>query len=330
MFDWAWPWMFALLPLPWLVARVLKAASQDGGAALRLPHRGVLEESATSANARYRRLPIAALLVWALLLTAAARPQWIGEPVDLPRSGRDLLLAVDVSGSMNIPDMELSGRQATRFEAVQAIVGDFIQRRSADRIGLVLFGSQAYLLTPLTFDVKTVQTQLQEAAVGLAGRETAIGDAIGLAVKRLRERPDGQRVVILLTDGVNTAGELDPRKAAELAAGDKVRLYTIGIGSERMRVDDFFGSHTVNPSADLDAGLLTSMAEQTGGRFFRARDTQELAGIYREIDQLEPVLGDAERYRPVAELFHVPLALAALLGLLSLVGSPWRLLERMA
>jgi Ca-activated chloride channel family protein len=227
---------------------------------------------------------------------------------------------VDLSGSMNVPDMTLAGREATRFQAVQAIVGDFIERRQGDRVGLILFGSRAYLMTPLTFDLKTVRSQLEEAAVGLAGRETAIGDALALAVKRLRERPAPQRVVVLLTDGVNTAGELDPEKATELAVAEKVRVYTIGVGAERMRVDDFFGSRIVNPSAELDATLLTGIAEKTGGRFFRARDTQELSEIYRAIDALEPAADQSERYRPVAELFYLPLSFAMLLALAGVVA----------
>ncbi len=324
MFEWAWPWLFLALPLPWLAARVLPPAP-DGGAALRLPHAHLFATAAPAAVAARRvRWSLGwPWLVWALLVTAAARPQWLGELGAVPRTGRDLLLAVDVSGSMNIPDMRLGAQEATRFQAVQAILGDFIARRAGDRLGLVLFGTRAYLLTPLTFDLKTVRTQLEEAAVGLAGRETAIGDAIGLAVKRLRERPAEQRVLILLTDGVNTAGELDPRQAADLAKSNGLRIYTIGIGAERMQVQDFFGSRTVNPSADLDEGLLTHIAESTGGRFFRARDTAELAGIYRAIDQLEPSAADAARLRPVEELFPLPLAAALMLGLV-LALSPRR------
>ncbi|WP_257389398.1 VWA domain-containing protein [Tahibacter caeni] len=319
MFEWAWPWLFLLLPLPWLVLRWCPAADEQG-AALHLPYDGVLDPADVAGGARRAFTGLGlAWLIWALLVTAVARPQWVGEPADLPRSGRELLLALDVSGSMNIGDMNISGEQVTRFQAMQAIVGDFVARRAGDRVGLILFGSNAYLLTPLTFDVKTVRTQLDEATVGLAGRETAIGDALGLAVKRLRERPEAQRVVVLLTDGVNTAGEIEPRKAAELAQKEKVKVYTIGLGSERMRVDDFFGSRTVNPSADLDAALLTEIAEKTGGRFFRARDTAELAGIYREIDRLEPAADQSERFRPVSELFHLPLGLAALLALLPLL-----------
>ncbi len=256
-------------------------------------------------------------LIWLLLLTAAARPQWIGEPLDVPRSGRDLLLAVDSSGSMSTPDMSVGGNQAlTRFAAVKIIAGDFIQRRIGDRVGLILFGSQAYLLTPLTFDRKTVQTQLNESEVGLAGRETAIGDAIGLALKRLHMRPENQRVLILLTDGVNTAGQLEPRKATELAVAEHVRIYTVGIGAEAMRVDNFFGSQMVNPSADLDVAMLTEMADKTGGRFFRARNTDELAQIYRDIDRLEPAADQVERFRPVDELFPWPLASAVLMVVL--------------
>jgi Ca-activated chloride channel family protein len=318
MFEWAWPWAFVLLPLPWLAARLLPPAI-GGGAALRLPHAHLFDAS-TAESARMRRSAWKLLpwLGWVLLITATARPQWLGEITDVPRTGRDLLLTVDVSGSMRIPDMELGGQAATRFQAVQAILGDFITRREGDRIGLVLFGTRAYLLTPLTYDLKTVRTQLMESDIGLAGAEkTAIGDAIGLAVKRLRERPADQRVVVLLTDGVNTGGELEPRKAADLAKENGLRLYTVGIGAESMRVDDFFGSRTVNPSADLDTKLLTEIAQETGGKFFRARDTKELSGIYREIDKLEPSAAQGERYRPVSEWFVLPLSLALLAAFLS-------------
>src|SRR5579863_1556717 len=273
MLEWAWPWMLALLPFPWLVTRVLKPAATQAGAALRLPIALSGFDAASGANpvATWKR--ILALLGWLLLVVAAARPQWLGDAVALPRSGRDLLLAVDASGSMETPDMQIGGQAVSRYGAVKAIAGDFIQRRVGDRIGLVVFGSQAYLMTPLTFDRETVLKQLNESVVGLPGRETAIGDAVGLAVKRLRERPQNQRVLILLTDGVNDAGELDPPKAIELAAAEHVKIYTIGIGAEAMRVDDgFFGSRVVNPSADLDAKLLTDMAQKTGGRFFRARN----------------------------------------------------------
>jgi len=181
---------------------------------------------------------------------------------------------------------------------------------------LIVFGSQAYLLTPLTFDRDTVGKQLAESVVGLPGRETAIGDAVGLAVKRLRERPQDQRVAILLTDGVNDAGELDPPKAIDLAVAEKVKVYTIGIGAEAMRINDgFFGSRTVNPSAEIDEKMLADMASKTGGRYFRARDTAELAQIYRDIDRLEPGADKGQQFRPIDEWFFWPLSTALLLAL---------------
>jgi Ca-activated chloride channel family protein len=318
VFEWAWPWLFVLLPLPWLVARVLPPARLPAGAALRLPIALAGLDAADGVAPVPRWRGVLALVAWLLLLASAARPQWVGDAQALPRSGRDLLLAVDASGSMSTQDMAIGGRAVSRYDAVKAIAGDFIHRRIGDRIGLIVFGSQAYLLTPLTFDRDTVLKQLDDSAVGLPGRETAIGDAVGLGVKRLHERPQNQRVLILLTDGVNDAGELDPRKAIELAIAEHVKIYTIGIGADAMRVNGFFGSQIVNPSADLDAKLLTEMAEKTGGHFYRARDTTELAKIYREIDQLEPANDAQQQYRPIDELFYWPLSGVLLLCLLAL------------
>lgn len=318
MLEWAWPWLFVLLPLPWLAARVLPPARAPSAAALRLPFAMTGLDSVEGAAPVPRWRAVAALAAWLLLLASVARPQWIGDAQSLPRSGRDLLLAVDASGSMETQDMAIGDRAVSRYSAVKAIAGDFIQRRLGDRIGLIVFGSQAYLLTPLTFDRATVLKQLEDSAVGLPGRETAIGDAVGLGIKRLHERPQNERVLILLTDGVNDAGELDPHKAIELAVAEHVKIYTIGIGAESMRVNGFFGSQIVNPSAELDARLLTEMAEKSGGRFYRARDTTELAKIYREIDQLEPADDAQQQYRPVDELFYWPLSCVLLLALLAL------------
>ena len=324
MLEFAWPMIGWVLPLPLLAAWLLPRARTASSAALRLPHGGVELPAATeTAHVPSLRRALA-LLAWTLLVLAAARPQWLGEPEDVPRSGRDLLLAVDTSGSMSIQDMQLGARAADRFSTVQVIAGDFIERRAGDRVGLILFGSRAYLLTPLTFDLKTVARQLDEAVIGLAGRETAIGDAVGLAVKRLLERPENQRVVVLLTDGVSNAGELDPRKAIELAVANKVRIYTVGIGAESISVDSLFGSRRVNPSAELDLAMMTEMAAKTGGKFYRARDTAELAGIYRDIDRLEPVADTAEALRPVEELYVRPLAAALVCAALALALPWWR------
>jgi Ca-activated chloride channel family protein len=241
-------------------------------------------------------------------------------------SGRDLLLAVDISGSMRSEDMVLDGLQSTRLQMVQAVAGDFIQRREGDRIGLILFGSRAYLQTPLTFDRTTVQTLLNEAEIGLAGKETAIGDAIGLAVKRLRELPaTSNRVLVLLTDGANNAGEVDPLRAAELAVQLDLRIYTIGVGADEMMIEGLLGANRINPSADLDEGLLQEIAARTGGRYFRARATQELEQIYQLLNALEPITVDEEVYRPVRELYPWPLGAALVLSaLLALARPSWR------
>jgi Ca-activated chloride channel family protein len=310
----AWAWLLLLLPLPWLVRRWLSAASRAGMQALKVPWFGMM----TSSRAAWMRKPVLAVLaslVWALLLLSAARPQWVGELETLPITGRDLLLAVDISGSMDTQDMILDRKAVNRLAVVKKVAGEFIQRRKGDRVGLVLFGSRAYLQTPLTFDTETTAILLDESEIGLAGRETAIGDAIGLAVKRLREDAASERVLILLTDGANTSGEVQPMQATEFAAREGLTIYTVGVGADEMMVQDFFGSRLVNPSADLDEDTLKAIAERTGGAYFRARDAEALARIYEQLDELEPVESDQEAIRPVDELFFWPLSLAFLLAL---------------
>ena len=326
MFELAWPWLLAALPLPWIVSRLLPRAPGWIATALHLPHTGFALPDQADISPVPRMRTLLAWLAWALLVFAAARPEWLGPPEDVPRSGRDLMLAIDTSGSMSIEDMQLGGptNAVPRFAAIQAIATDFIHRRDGDRVGLILFGTRAYLLVPLTFDLKTVGKQLADSTIGLAGRETAIGDALGLAVKRLRDRPEDQRVLVLLTDGVNTAGELDPRKAIDLAAANNVKVYTIGIGAEALRVNSLFGSRVVNPSADLDEAMLKRMAEATGGRYFRARNSDELADVYRTIDQLEPVADTKQSLRPVDELYWMPLAGSLAAASLAFLVPGWR------
>ncbi len=314
--EFAWPWVAVLLPLPWLMRSWLRPAALPQ--ALHLPQPGLKLAAHTRTSAAGGPLLLLSL-GWLCLLLAAARPQWIGPPQAQSRSGRAMMLAVDLSGSMRTPDMELGGQMVDRFTAVRAIAGDFISRRSGDELGLILFGSRAFLVTPLTWDLTAVRAQLDGAAVGLAGTETAIGDAIAVAVKRLAGLPEQARVLVLLTDGVNNAGNIAPRDAAKAAAAAGVRIYTIGIGATRMRVPDFLGSRLVNPSADLDSDMLTSIATQTGGRFFRATDSAQLADAYRAIDALEPMPQRAPALRPRRELFRWPLLLGMVCFLLALV-----------
>jgi Ca-activated chloride channel family protein len=320
MTDLAWPWIFLLFPLPWLVHRWWRRASP--GQALHLPQPGVRLAQVSHRTAGGLR-PWLMALAWISLLAAAARPQWVGPPEAQQRSGRAIMLAVDLSGSMRTEDMDLAGQSVSRFGAVEAIAGDFISRRHGDEMGLILFGSQAFLVTPLTFDLSAVRAQLEGATVGLAGTETAIGDAIAVAVKRLAALPQQARVLVLLTDGVNNAGSIAPREAAHAAKAAGVRIYTIGIGATQMRVGGLFGSQLVNPSADLDADMLTSISTETGGRFFRATDSSALADAYRTIEALEPMPQAGPTLRPRHELFRWPLAGALLLLLMVIVPLPF-------
>jgi Ca-activated chloride channel family protein len=313
--EFAWPWLFALLPLP-LLALLLPRAQVSRPAALRFPFFEAFSITTAGSGRRGKmwRLPLA-LFAWLLLIIAAARPQLIGETVHLPVAGRSLMLAVDISGSMQTDDMRIGGQRMSRLAAVKQVAGDFIEEREGDRVGLILFGDQAYLQAPLTFDRRTVDTLLNEAAIGLAGRSTAIGDAIGLAVKRLQDQPEENRILILMTDGANTAGAVSPLKAADLAATANVRIYTIGIGASERVVRGLFGNRRL-PNRELDEKTLGAIADKTGGRYFRARDTGSLADIYALLDEIEPVSEETQSYRPVDELYAWPLAASLFLTLL--------------
>ena len=313
--------MLALLPMPWLVRRLLGAKPLDTSRALKVPDSSPFAGLVAPGGRRFplRWRVLALWCIWSLTVFAAARPEFVGDAVALPVSGRDLLMAVDLSGSMEEQDFQLEGRWVDRLTATKAVAADFVANRVGDRLGLILFGREAYLQTPLTFDRETILTLLNESAIGLAGKETAIGDSIGLAIRTLDDAgvEDGRRVLVLLTDGANTAGEVDPLKAAELAAQRSMIIYTIGIGADALTVRSLFGLRQINPSADLDEETLTQIAELTGGRYFRARDTAELAEIYAALDELEPAESEEAGYRPVTELFYWPLGLACLLALIT-------------
>lgn len=328
MIEFIWPWVFVLLPLPLLVRRLLPRAGHRE-AALYVPFFRVLsrlDARPTHAAMRSIMLNVLATLAWLLLVTAAARPQWIGEPIELPTTGRDLMLVVDISGSMEAQDMQLGGQGVNRLQVTKAVVGDFVARRTGDRLGLVLFAARAYTQAPLTFDRKTVETLLYEAQIGIIEENaTAIGDGIGLGIKHLRERPEASRVIIMLTDGVNNAGEVTPLQAGELARREQVKVYTIAIGADSSTTSSLLGNRAVvNPSADLDEDTLTEIANMTGGQFFRARDRTELERIYGMLDELEPVDQEAETFRPIQSLFYWPLGAAlALSFLIALWRTPW-------
>ena len=320
MFEFAWPWVFWLLPLPLLSYFFIPRASQEK-AAIRVPFFDKVQSLYHSESGLKNRLHLissaALILIWLFLVSATARPQWVGEAISLPSSGRDLLLAVDISVSMEDADMLIEDQYVPRISVVKYVVGDFVKRRQGDRLGLILFGTEAYLFAPLTFDRTTVNKLLQETRIGFAGGKTAIGDGIGLAIKRLRDRPASQRVLIVLTDGANTAGELDPRKAAELAQQAGIKIYTIGVGASEIISTDFFGrERKLNPSAGLDEGTLQYIADTTGGMYFRAHNPEELVKIYSVLDELEPIELEKEVFRPISALFYWPLSVALSLSFL--------------
>lgn len=329
MLELTWPWAFLALPLPLVVYRfVSRAARQD--AALFVPFYSRLSQLGSESNKvdtkRLLKLLICTL-IWICTVLAATRPQWVGEPIQLPSTGRDLMLAVDVSGSMEARDMVLNNVQLSRFEVMKAVVGDFAERREGDRLGLILFAANSYIQSPLTFDRSTVAQLIAELEIGMIEESaTAIGDAIGLAVKHLRERPENSRVLVLLTDGVNNAGAISPVQAGQLAATESIKIYTIGMGADTLVQRSFQGSRSINPSAELDEENLTLIAESTGGRYFRARNVEDLVAIYAELDKLETIEQDEQTFRPINVLFYWPLGAATLLSfLLALFSLPWAL-----
>ncbi|HIJ22592.1 MAG: VWA domain-containing protein [Gammaproteobacteria bacterium] len=317
MFHFDWPWILFATPLPWLLRRLLPAAPQSISSALFIPFASAITNRQQLKPLHTVKLWMA-ILCWLLLLLAATRPQWLGEPLELPESGRNLLLAIDVSGSMEQVGFDSSNRN--RLDIVKEVATDFIKRREGDRIALILFGSQAYLQTPFTFDRDTVAKLLQESVIGIAGRETAMGDAIGLAVKKSHTL-EGEQRMILLTDGANSAGAVSPVKAAELAAQSGLRIHTIGVGGQPRAVRGLLGMRMVNPAQDLDEETLQMIAQQTGGHYFRADDRQALESIYRELDQIEPITEGSVVVHPVDELYPWPLGSALLLSML-LIGLP--------
>ncbi len=330
-----WPWMLLALPLPWLLARFRPAAAPRT-VALYFPFAAQVAASAPPAAQRMLRWRLGLFaLVWLLLITAAARPQWLGAPQPVADSGRRLLLAVDTSGSMAARDME--GRES-RLQVVKKVAGRFIERRHGDQVGLILFGTRPYLQAPLSTDLRTVNQFLQEANIGMAGPATALGDAIGLALKQLRaarnaigapasdananananpnadasadpnadaasNRADiGRTVLVLLTDGRSTAGEMPPLQAARWAAAAGLRIYTIGVGGGG------------DEDSDLDEPTLRAIATATGGAYFAATDAAALQAAYTQMDQLEPAAAPDQWVQPSDEWFAWPLALALLLS----------------
>lgn len=329
MIEFALPWIFLALPLPFIVYW-LPAKKNTEAAPLKMPTIIQGMNSSEHGNAR-KKTPLSLLIsVWLLLVVSASQPQWLGEAINIPTQGREMMVAVDLSGSMQVEDMSLNGNSVNRLEMLKVLLGEFIDRRVGDRLGLILFGDDAYMQTPMTFDRKTVQQMLDETVLGLVGKQTAIGDAIALAVKRFDEKQESNRVLLLLTDGQNTAGKITPDQALELAVAKKVTIYSVGIGADVMIQRSLFGKRRVNPSSELDEDTLTQLAEQTGGKYFRARSSDDMSKIYNLLDQLEPVEQEQQQMRPLTALFYYPLSLALALTFfyILLLNAPKTLFSR--
>lgn len=311
MIEFAWPWAFAALPLP-LLMWWLVPAYREQRASIQIPFFARVAE-ATGQTPQpgavvLRRLPlqmIGATIAWVLVIVALAQPQWVGEPITHDVSARDMMLAIDISGSMSQPDFHASdNRMLQRLDGVKQVVHTFIAQRKGDRIGLILFGTRAYVQAPFTADLRTIQALLDQAEVAMAGEQTAIGDAIGLAIKTFDASKAQQRVLILLTDGNDTASRVPPAHAAEIARQRGVTVHTIGVGNPEASAEN-----------RVDLETLRAVASATGGKFFRAENGAQLEAIYTEIDKLAPVKLQTESWRPKLPLFQWPLGVAVVLAL---------------
>ncbi|WP_367606843.1 VWA domain-containing protein [Legionella sp. W05-934-2] len=331
MVEITYPWVLWFIPLPWLLRWLLPQARQAFGPSLKVPFYQDLQHALHGKHVTIGQNNSFWwwAIIWLLLVIAASTPRWVGEPRPLQREGRNIMMALDLSGSMEVDDMLLHGRPVSRLAVVKRAAEQFVKARAGDRIGLILFGSKAYLQTPLTYDRLTVLDRIQDATVGLAGKTTAIGDALGLSVKRLQDVPAKGRIIILLTDGVNNAGLLDPLPAAELAKKDGIKVYTIGLGSKTTHygMDPFI---QMGPVADLDEKTLRQIAQMTGGQYFRATDPQSLNQVYDTINQIEAIQQNQATVRPQIDYYPWFAAAAWLLAMawLSYHLGLYRLLPR--
>ncbi len=310
MISFGFPWAFLALPLPWLIWRLVPA-HKERVPAIRFPFfREVVSRAGANASAGAVVLArswfqmIAAALIWVMLVLAVSQPERLGAPIETSVSARDLVLAIDISGSMDARDFtSAEGEKLQRLEGVRTVVQQFVEGREGDRMALIVFGSKAYLQSPLTEDTSTIVELLEQTQVGMAGPHTALGDSIGLAIRTFEASEIEQRLLILLSDGADTSSTMSPVNAAEIANGKDVEIYTIAVG---------------DPQADgenrVDVATLQDIATRTGGSYFFAEDQTALDEIYERIDELAPRLTNTQSFRPRQTLHHIPLLLAVLIG----------------
>lgn len=324
MIEFAFPYALFLLLLPWLVYYLLPPMKGMYGDALKVPFiadlkrisikSGGIWKSSDNKNAHFSLKFVWLYSVWILLCLAVARPQIAGEPRRIPNEGRDIMLVLDISTSMLETDFSYQGHRLTRLDAVKKTAADFVQKRASDRIGLILFGTRAYLQAPLTYDKAAVKDILYSMQAGMAGDSTSIGDALALALKNMRmtDRPDSQ-VIILLTDGENNDGSLSMGEAIKLAAQENIKVYTIGVGSPNL----FFKMLTAVGLQGIDEGELRKLAETTKGQYFRAASAADLQKVYQMIDALEATTDEEKYVQELKEIYYIPLSAAWLLALIA-------------
>ncbi len=311
MIELAFAWALLLLPAPWLVWRLVPPY-RVRVSSLRFPFfRRIAEAAGAEPRAgavvlvRRRLQMVAAILFWALLVTALARPERVGEPIEIVKAARDVILAIDISGSMDEHDfVAVDGARIQRLEAVKRVVGQFVEARNGDRIALIVFGAKAFVQAPFTEDLRTVRELLEQSEVGMAGPHTVIGDAIGLAIRTFEASKIKQRLLILLSDGADTGSRMSPVNAAEIAAQNGVEIYTIGVGDPEAT-----GEQRVDRTA------LEDIAARANGRFFFAGDEAGLASVYERINEMTPREVETLSFRPREPLGHWPLGAAAILAL---------------
>lgn len=326
MYHFAFIQALWLLPIPLLIYLLLPVYQKKYGDALKIPFLADIKQIQNkSGNIRLLKPAVISVIklfilaaVWLFLIIALCRPQWSGKPLAVKNEGRDILLVVDISNSMSEPDFEYKGKMYERLTAVKNVVDNFMDKRTEDKIGLVLFGTRAYLQAPLTYDKQSLKEILWNMEAGMAGNSTSIGDAVGLALKTL-SLSDGKpenKVIILLTDGENNDGSMSFPKAIAMAKEEKIKIYTIGVGSD---TESFFGGlFTIPTVSGVDEKSLKKLAAETKGNYFRAKDVASLFKVYSEIDKLEPRTSEGRYVQEVKELYPYP-AFAALVLFLILM-----------
>jgi Ca-activated chloride channel family protein len=331
MFTFQWPWFILVLPLPWLIRLLVPAKTtspSDTTPQIRFPHMSALQASfaaGKSMQAPPRKGWLWILFtIWSLFVLALMRPQVIDQIQPTRTRGRDLMLAVDLSGSMQSLDFSNGDERASRLDVAKKVVKDFVNKRAGDRVGLIVFGEHAYLSTPLTLDRSALTQMLDNTRSGLAGDATAIGDALGLAVKNLRERPADSRAIILLTDGEDNSSTLPPLQAAKIAKQYGIRIYTIVIGKDGLvPFPDGQGGYAMVES-HVDTELTQQISKITGGEFYRATSPESLVRIYDHIDSLQKTESDPQPILIRKHLYQYPLVLALLLLGTVAVTAQWK------